>query len=44
LGQIHQLALMTDAAKFEAAARDSDRLTASEMAMWQQFKSGKSNG
>jgi hypothetical protein len=43
LGQIHQLALMTDAAKFEAAARDSDRLTASEMAMWQKFQSGKSN-
>jgi hypothetical protein len=44
LGQIHQLALMTDAAKFEASARESDRLSASEMAMWQQFKSGKSNG
>ena len=43
LGQIHQLALMTDAAKFEAAARDSDRLTASEMAMWQKFQSGKPN-
>jgi hypothetical protein len=44
LGQIHQLALMTDAAKFEAAARESDRLSASEMAMWQKFQSGKSNG
>ena len=44
LGQIHQLALLTDAAKFEASARESERLSASEMAMWQQFKSGKSNG
>lgn len=43
LGQIHQLALMTDAAKFEAAARASERLSASEMAMWQKFQSGKTN-
>ena len=42
LGQIHQLALMTDAAKFEAAAQASDRLTGSEMALWQQLQSGKS--
>jgi len=41
LGQIHQLALMTDAAKFETAARESDRLSASEMALWQQLQSGK---
>jgi hypothetical protein len=44
LGQIHQLALMTDAAKFEAAARESDRLSASELSMWQKFQSGKANG
>jgi len=41
LGQIHQLALMTDAAKFETSARESDRLSASEMALWQQLQSGK---
>ena len=41
LGQIHQLALMTDAAKFEEAARTSDRLTATEMALWQQLQSRK---
>jgi len=43
LGQIHQLALMTDAAKFEAEARASDRLSASEMALWQQLQSRKTN-
>jgi len=41
LGQIHQLALMTDAAKFEESARASDRLTASELALWQQLQSRK---
>jgi hypothetical protein len=41
LGQIHQLALMTDAAKFEEAARASDRLTTTEMALWQQLQSRK---
>ena len=41
LGQMHQLALMTDAAKFEEAARASDRLTATEMALWQQLQSRK---
>ena len=43
LGQIHQLALMTDADKFEAAAKTSDRLTASEIALWQQLQARKSN-
>jgi hypothetical protein len=43
LGQIHQLALMADASEFEAAARASDRLSASELAMWQKFQSGKPN-
>jgi len=43
LGQIHQLALMTDADKFEAVAKTSDRLTASEMALWQQLQARKSN-
>ena len=43
LGQIHQLALMTDTAKFEAAARQSERLSASELALWQQLQSRKSN-
>ena len=43
LGQIHQLALMTDVDKFEAAAKTSDRLTASEMALWQQLQARKSN-
>jgi hypothetical protein len=41
LGQIHQLALLTDAAKFEQAARASDRLTGTEMALWQQLQSRK---
>ena len=41
LGQIHQLALMTDAAKFEESARTTDRLTASELALWQQLQSRK---
>ena len=43
LGQIHQLTLMTDAAKFEAEARASDRLSASEMALWQQLQARKTN-
>ena len=43
LGQIHQLALLTDAEKFEAAARSSDRLTATEITLWQQLQSRKSN-
>ena len=43
LGQIHQLTLMTDAAQFEAEARASDRLSASEMALWQQLQARKTN-
>ena len=43
VGQIHQLVLMTDASKFEAAARTSDRLTSSELALWQQLQAKKSN-
>jgi hypothetical protein len=38
LSQINQLALLTDAAKFEQAAKTSDSLTAKEMALWQQIK------
>ncbi len=38
LWQINQLALMTDGAKFEEAAKASDSLTAKELALWQQFK------
>jgi hypothetical protein len=41
MGQIHQLALMADANQFEAAARESDRLSSSELALWQQIQSGK---
>lgn len=43
LGQIHQLALLTDAAKFEAEARESDRLTATELALWQQILARKNS-
>jgi voltage-gated potassium channel len=43
VGQIHQLVLMTDASKFEAAARTSDRLSSSELALWQQLQAKKSN-
>ncbi len=42
VGQIHQLALMTDTAKFEASARESERLSPSELALWQQLQSRKS--
>ena len=38
LSQINQLALLTDAAKFEQAAKTSDSLTAKELALWQQIK------
>ena len=34
MGQIHQLALLTDAASFEEIAKKSDRLTATELAVW----------
>jgi hypothetical protein len=39
LSQINQLALMTDAAKFEAAAKSAENLSPKEMALWQQIKS-----
>jgi hypothetical protein len=39
VSQINQLALMTDAAKFEEAARSSENLSPKEMALWQQIKS-----
>ena len=38
LSQINQLALMTDGAKFEEAAKASDSLTAKELALWQQLR------
>jgi len=38
LSQINQLALLTDAAKFEQAAKASDSLTAKELALWQQLR------
>lgn len=38
LSQINQLALLTDAAKFEQAAKAADSLTAKELALWQQIK------
>ncbi len=38
LSQINQLALMTDAQKFEQAAKSSDRLTAKELSLWQQIQ------
>jgi hypothetical protein len=38
LSQINQLALLTDAAKFEQAAKAADSLTTKEMALWQQIK------
>jgi hypothetical protein len=38
LSQINQLALLTDAAKFEQAAKSSDSLTAKELTLWQQIK------
>jgi hypothetical protein len=39
MSQINQLALMTDATKFEEAARSSENLSPKEMALWQQIKS-----
>ncbi len=39
VSQINQLALMTDAAKFEEAARSSENLSPKELALWQQIKS-----
>jgi hypothetical protein len=41
LSQINQLALMTDAAKFEQAAKASENLSPKEMALWQQIKSSQ---
>ena len=41
LSQINQLALAADAQQFEAAAKQSDRLTASELAIWHQIKAGQ---
>ena len=41
LSQINQLALTTDAQQFETAAKQSDRLTASELAIWHQIKAGQ---
>ena len=38
LSQIRQLALMTDAEKFEPAALKADRLTSSEIALWRQIQ------
>jgi hypothetical protein len=38
ISQINQLALMTDAAKFEQAAKESENLSPKELALWQQFK------
>ena len=38
LSQISQLALLTDGAKFEQAAKTSDSLTAKELAVWHQIK------
>lgn len=43
MGQIHQLSLLTDAAQFESIALARDRLTASELAFWQQLQSQKRN-
>ena len=43
LSQLHQLALLTDADKFEAAAKSNDRLTDSELAFWQQLQSRHSS-
>ena len=39
VAQINQLALLTDAAKFEQEAKASDSLTAKELAVWQQLRS-----
>jgi voltage-gated potassium channel Kch len=38
LSQINQLAMLTDAAKFEQAAQASQNLSPKELALWQQFK------
>jgi voltage-gated potassium channel Kch len=38
LSQINQLALLTDAAKFEQTAKASDSLTDKELALWQQLR------
>jgi hypothetical protein len=38
VGQIYQLALMADAQQFEKSAQKSDRLSASEWALWQDVQ------
>jgi voltage-gated potassium channel len=38
LGQIRQLGLLTDASRFEHAAQDQQRLSASDMALWQKIQ------
>jgi voltage-gated potassium channel Kch len=41
LSQIRQLGILTDAQKFEELARSSDRLTASELALWHKIQGNK---
>ncbi len=44
LSEIRQLGLMTDPEKFEEVARQQDRLTASEWALWQQIRGAPGPG
>jgi tRNA G26 N,N-dimethylase Trm1 len=38
ISQIRQLGIMTDREKFETLARQTDRLTANELALWHQIQ------
>jgi len=38
VSQIRQLGILTDREKFEEVARQSDRLTANELALWHQIQ------
>ena len=38
LSEMHQLAMLTDTAQFEASVQKNDRFSASEMAVWNQIK------
>ena len=41
ISQIRQLGILTDRQKFEEVARQADRLTASELALWRQIQGDK---
>jgi hypothetical protein len=41
MSQINQLAILTNPAEFEEAAKSGDRLTAKELALWQVIQTNQ---